>query len=619
MIIQFNNLPEELQDGVERLKKVLNFETGEEGIPVNVRQGDEICVSLEGGAGSITYAAKNQFFRALGLFIENALSKKAFEVKETARYDSFGVMIDASRNGVMSVEAIMECINYLAVMGYSFLMMYTEDTYEVPELPYFGYMRGRYTYDEIRRLDDYAYGFGIEMFPCMQTLGHLEHMLKWMGDLRDTARVIMPEDEKTYEVLDKMITAATKPYRSNRIHVGMDEPWQLGRGRYYELKGIKNPLDIYTDHIRFVADLCEKKGLEPMMWGGMFFRLFAGSDFAEGYDGPILEEHKKRIPHNMQVVTGSYGKNEEAMIDRIEKFKQLGCRFMFTGGMESWYGFTTHNYYAIENAEAAHSACEKLGIRDFLTTGWSNDGTEASWHTMLLGLSANAELAYNIKADRETLRRRFEFCTGQSYDACLLMSHFHDPAEFGAPKYEFHGKGLLWQDIMIGMRDKFLFDNPMSEAYEKVGKALREYWEKGGKWKNFYEYAALLFETASLKCFIAERLKKAYDAKDTEFLEKCAKEYLPELINRVRRLCLVHEREWLANYKPFGWEVINVRYSGVIGRAEYAIRRLEDYLGRKTEILPELEEARLSHEPHTRKVSYLGQYSACGLEFHLQP
>lgn len=67
----------------------------------------------------------------------------------------------------------------MAVMGLNLLMMYTEDTFEVPEYPYFGYMRGRYSYDEMHSCNDYADIFGIEMMPCIQTLGHLTKALKW--------------------------------------------------------------------------------------------------------------------------------------------------------------------------------------------------------------------------------------------------------------------------------------------------------------------------------------------------------------------------------------------------------------------------------------------------------
>ena len=50
----------------------------------------------------------------------------------------------------------------MALMGMNLGMMYTEDTYEVPGQPYFGYQRGRYTYEELHALDDYADMLGIE-------------------------------------------------------------------------------------------------------------------------------------------------------------------------------------------------------------------------------------------------------------------------------------------------------------------------------------------------------------------------------------------------------------------------------------------------------------------------
>ena len=47
--------------------------------------------------------------------------------------------------------------------------MYTEDTYEVPGQPYFGYQRGRYTYEELHALDDYADKMCIRDRSCIAT------------------------------------------------------------------------------------------------------------------------------------------------------------------------------------------------------------------------------------------------------------------------------------------------------------------------------------------------------------------------------------------------------------------------------------------------------------------
>ena len=74
-------------------------------------------------------------------------------IKNTKR---LGVMLDCSRGAVYTVEALKKYIDVLAKMGYNSLQLYTEDTYEIKEEPYFGYMRGRYSADELRLLDFYA-------------------------------------------------------------------------------------------------------------------------------------------------------------------------------------------------------------------------------------------------------------------------------------------------------------------------------------------------------------------------------------------------------------------------------------------------------------------------------
>ena len=92
---------------------------------------------------------------------------------------SLGIMIDCSRNGVMSPEKVKEFATMLADMGYNMLQLYTEDTYEIDGEPYFGYMRGRYTQNELKDIDAHCASIGIELIPCIQTLAHLERLSRW--------------------------------------------------------------------------------------------------------------------------------------------------------------------------------------------------------------------------------------------------------------------------------------------------------------------------------------------------------------------------------------------------------------------------------------------------------
>lgn len=97
----------------------------------------------------------------------------------------------------------------MAKLGLNQLLLYTEDTYEVPGLPYFGTYRGRYSQEEIRQLDDYAYQFGIELVPCIQTLAHLRNALKWpMGqELKDSADILLVGSEKVYDFIRQLLTS----------------------------------------------------------------------------------------------------------------------------------------------------------------------------------------------------------------------------------------------------------------------------------------------------------------------------------------------------------------------------------------------------------------------------
>ena len=71
-------------------------------------------------------------------------------------FERFGIMLDNSRDAVMTVDSVKRMINIMQDLGYNMLMLYTEDTYEVKNQPYFGRFRGRYSNEEMKEMDAYA-------------------------------------------------------------------------------------------------------------------------------------------------------------------------------------------------------------------------------------------------------------------------------------------------------------------------------------------------------------------------------------------------------------------------------------------------------------------------------
>src|SRR5699024_2512192 len=163
---------------IKALQENVTFHLVEDAaIEVHIEQNKDTSIEVRanGEKVSITYDKKHHFFRAFSLVLEQlSKGKKSFSLKENAQFKTIGPMFDLSRNAVMKVDTFKDMIRVMAMMGFDSAMLYMEDTYEVKDEPYFGYMRGRYSQVELKELDDYAYQFGIELIPCIQTLAHLE-------------------------------------------------------------------------------------------------------------------------------------------------------------------------------------------------------------------------------------------------------------------------------------------------------------------------------------------------------------------------------------------------------------------------------------------------------------
>ena len=197
-------MPEHWQTALAELSRDLGMVLADDGTEIRCTRGDELAVVSDGVSVDLTWSTEVEFFRALSLI---PVPLTPCDIHEKANFQSAGPMFDCSRNGVVNPDAMRFFIRKMALMGLNLGMMYTEDTYEVPGRPFFGYKRGRYTYEELKALDEYAALFGIELCPCIQTLGHLKMILHWPAftHLRDQDDVILADLPETYQLLEEMI------------------------------------------------------------------------------------------------------------------------------------------------------------------------------------------------------------------------------------------------------------------------------------------------------------------------------------------------------------------------------------------------------------------------------
>ena len=596
--MKFNfKIDSSLTEGVARLSSLLGFEIGE-GIEVTALEGARRGVSYKDGKATVYYDKKSYFFRALGLLIENAKKSDSFDITEDGFFENLGVMIDTSRCGVPTVDAYKRMLDYLAVMGYDNMLIYIEDTVELASRPYFGYMRGRYTKDELRAIDDYAYSYGIEVIPCIECYGHMEKYLMWPESLpiADTAHVLLAREEKTFEFVDELISTVSSCVRSKRIHIGMDEAWDMGLGAFLDKHGYVPPFDIFNEYMERLIQITDKYGLKPMMWSDMYFRIASGNKYGYYEDYTVIpDDVKAKIPKNVEQVFWHYGEKYHCDDYMLEKHVALGNKVIYCGGTWSWIGHFPEHNYTYDNTEFGLRACRKHGVRDAMTTIWSNDNAESDLFADLFGLSFTAELVYDENADKEKQKARFEACTGADYDAFYAMSLYHNKFEDGEvyDRYSkrFLGKPLFWQDIMEGLYDTHLFERPMSGHYRACTERMKKY--LGGKWDYLVDYAYRVFDYLATKTEIAENLVPAYKGGNVAELRRISSELLPLLKEKTVALHKSHKAAWFKNNKIVGWQNLDIRYGGVAARCDTAIELIDLYLDGKADSIEELEVERL--------------------------
>ena len=592
---------ETLQKGIRLLEPDLAIELSSEGVPLYVEQKKgPLIVKRTAEKSTIIYEEPIQFYRALCLWIENYKKHAEFEQVEEKHFKMTGVMPDLSRNAVLKKEQLYFFLRKMAVMGLNTLLLYIEDIYEIEDEPYFGYMRGRYTQEELKQVDDYAHALGIEVIPAIQTLAHLQTALRWNDrrNIKDTEDILLVGEKETYRFIDKMITAATRPFRTKRIHIGMDEAMDLGLGRYLELNNYQHRFAIMMKHLDEVMKLTTEKKLEPMIWSDMFFRIASKNNEYYDEEGIIPQEVVEQIPREVQLVYWDYYHSEQAHYQLfLKKHKDLGSNPIFAGGAWTWNGIAPNYGRAFVNSEAALKACKSEGIEEVFLTLWADNGAETPLTTALPVMQLYAEYTYKQEINQEELAERLLGCTGMKLEYFMLLNEFDEVPSVGKNNLmsSSPSKFILWQDILTGLFDANIKTLELGKHYRRLYEKLAQLQNCESDYISLFDFYKQLAKVLATKAEIGINLKRAYDQKDKQRMAIHV-EQLKSLKEDMKYLHEKHNRLWFELYKPFGWEVLDIRYGGASARIDTAISRIKSWLKDEGVIIEELEAERLVYD-----------------------
>ena len=505
------------------------------------------------------------------------------------KFRRLGTMVDCSRNSVMKPEAVMQWIDLTSDLGYNTVSLYIEDTYEIADNPYFGHLRGRYSFGEMKAIGDYARTKGVEVIPCIQTLAHLNAIFHWpeYRKIQDVEAIMLVGDERVYTLIDRMFDSLKQSLNCTTVNIGMDEAWLLGRGNYLTQNGLVNRFDILLGHLNRVSEIARKYDFHLLMWADMFFRIINNGDYYNAEKLSLVTDAvKKMIPDNVDLIYWDYYTTEKEKYDHLmEAHLAIKPDVAFAGGLWSWEGFAPHNSFTINCTGKALRSCLDHGVKDVYMTMWGDNGAECSKFSLLPSLYYTACVARGIE-DMDRIKAGFQEKFGIPFDAFMLLD-LTGTANDSPDKIYNPDKYMLYNDCFMGQFDSTVRPGD-AESYTACAEKLAA-WESEPNFGYLFRSAKALCQVLGTKFDLGIRTRNAYLSRDMDGLKALIGEY-QKLLSALEIFYGAFRTQWMKENKPHGFDVQDVRLGGLMQRIRHCTERLNAYVQGETDRIEELEE-----------------------------
>jgi hypothetical protein len=267
------------------------------------------------------------------------------------------------------------------------LQLYTEHTFAYVGHDEVWRDADPYTADDLRAIDAHCRSRGIELVANQNTLGHFERWLRhdryralaiapdgfdWVFGIRRSPMTLDPAREGAFVLVSDLLTQLVPVVESRRVHIGLDEPWELASDRHGE----------WGDWLERLVALPVMAGREPLVWGD----VLAASPELLG-----------RLPEGVTVCEWVY-EDDHPFAPRAQALAAAGVAFWMSPGTSSWLSISGRVQNMLGNIRAAAVAGLDHGAAGMLTTDWGDMGHLQQPVVSEPGLAAAAAFSWCVEA-----------------------------------------------------------------------------------------------------------------------------------------------------------------------------------------------------------------------------
>jgi hypothetical protein len=274
-----------------------------------------------------------------------------------------GVMLDISRDKVPTTARLEALIDHLASLKVNQVQLYSEHTFAYRNHPEVHAHASPLDAEEIRRLDAFCRARHVELVPNQNCLGHMN---RWLAHERYRPLAIAPDgftdpygitrppmtieptDPRSLALIRELLAELLPLFTSRRVHVGLDEAWELPASR----------IDDFMRWVTTLRGLPELEGREMLMWG----------DMISGHPDLLA-----RLPSGVTVCEWGYD-DWYPFDEQCAALADAGVPFWVAPGTSSWMSILGRVTNARNTCRKAAGAARAHGGAGYLNTDWGDLG-----------------------------------------------------------------------------------------------------------------------------------------------------------------------------------------------------------------------------------------------------
>ena len=315
-------------------------------------------------------------------------------IEDAPALERRGYMLDVSRDRVPTMDELRALIDLLGSLKYDHLQLYVEHTFAYAGHEEVWAEASPLTPSEIRELDAWASGVGVELAANQNCFGHMHRWLtlpryaplaecpegiEHAFSVTKEPFSLCPQDPGSLALVEDLLDQLMPCFRSPVVNVGLDETFDLGEGRSREHCESKGKGVVYLEYLEEVHKRVTERGGRTQFWGD------------------IIVQHPDlvpRLPRDATALEWGYEAGHPFQ-EHAALFAASGLPFWVVPGTSTWQSMLGRIDNMEANVREAIRAAVDHGARGMLMTDWGDFGHWQPPCTAWPGIVAAAAEAWN--------------------------------------------------------------------------------------------------------------------------------------------------------------------------------------------------------------------------------